>query len=760
MTMRGPSSSRSGRAGPFAALGRFAVRRRWWIVATYAVLLPIAVWLGGPVLSLLRSGGFEDPGAESWQVRGELIHDLGVGVADIIVLYGNKSGNVDDIEMLTGVLGALGKVEKDKDVVRVMSYYTTGASALVSKDRTKTFVVVNLSGDDQHKAEVSNRIKGDFLVDGLDVDYAGFVPVNKDLYDTVEKDLTRAEQIAFPITAVLLLLIFGSGASASMPLVLGAMAMAFAFLAMRIMTMFTDVSIFAANTVTIFGLGLAIDYSLFIVSRYREELPALGVAEAVEKTMATTGRAVGFSGITVAASLLGLFVFPQMYLRSIALGGIAVTLGAVALGLTLLPAMMAILGKHIDAVRIPLSFGLNKPVVEGKGFWHTIAYAVMKRPVLFVVGVTVPLLLLGHPFLRLDPSVPDHKILPVASKPRMTMETLDRDFEAHQVSAHDVLVHTSGAVLKRDNLTALWELCERIKKLDGVVDVQGIFSGAELAGKDKVLAILSKPRDTQDPNILAALDVFTKGDVVRFAVVVADDFNKARSERQVTELRQLTVPAGWKLEVGGVAAILVDLKQGIRQRAPWMVLVVACIMFLVLFVVFGSVTQPIKAMIMNSLSLTASYGAIVWIFQDGRFTELLHYTPLGISDATQPLLMFAVVFGLSMDYEVLLLTRVREEYLRTGDNTLSVARGLSRTGRLITSAAALLVVVIGAFATSEILFMKTLGVGMALAIALDATVIRALLVPAAMRLMGKWNWWAPAPLAKLWKWAGLSDVEE
>jgi trehalose monomycolate/heme transporter len=745
----------------FAALGRFCVRRRVAILVCYAVLIPIAAWFGGPVLRMLKSGGFEDPGAESWMVRDALVRDLGVGVADIIALYTNPSGNVDDIEMLTGVLGALEKIEKDPDVVRVLSYYTTGGAPLVSKDRTRTFVVVTLKGDEQYKAEAYLRLKKDFAVEGIGLDFAGFVPVNESLYSTIEKDLRDAEFLAFPITAVLLLVIFGSGVSASMPLILGGLAMALAFLAMRIILVFTDLSIFAANVVTVLGLGLAIDYSLFIVSRYREELPALGVERAIEKTIATTGRAVAFSGVTVAASLFGLFVFPQMYLHSIALGGVAVTLGAVALGLTLLPAMLAVVGTRIDALKLPFSL-TARPIDESTSIWHTVAFAVMKRPLLVAVGVTIPLLFLAVPFLRLDPSVPDHKILPVASSPRVTMEILDREFLAHQASPHDIIVRVpaeSGIVLERGNLEALWELERTMRRISGVADVQGIFSGADIVGKERVIEILSKPRDQQDPNILAALDVFTRGGVVRFAAVSAHDFNAHESLAQVEALRALVAPSGWKIEVGGLAAILWDLKACIRENAKWMVLSVACVMFLVLFLVFGSLTLPIKAMIMNSLSLTASFGAMVWIFQDGRFTELLRYTPLGISDATQPILMFAVVFGLSMDYEVLLLTRVREEYVRTGDNTLSVARGLSRTGRLITSAAALLVVVIGAFATSEILFMKTLGVGMALAIALDATVIRALLVPAAMRLMGDWNWWAPAPLVRLWEKAGLSDLE-
>jgi RND superfamily putative drug exporter len=741
----------------FAALGRFTIRRRWWIVGTYALLLPVAVWLGSPVLSLLRAGGFEDAGAESWRVRNELVKGLGVGVADIIALYSRKVGAVDDIEMRSGVMAAIHRIEAEPDVVRVVSYYTTGAAALVSRDRTATFIVVTLSGDTQHRQEVFDRIKGDFAVDGVSVAFAGFVPVNESLYRTIAQDLRRAEIIAFPITAVMLLLIFGSAASATMPLVLGGMAVAMAFLIMRLITMITDLSVFAANVVTLLGLGLAIDYSLFLVSRYREELPALGVAGAVEKAVETTGRAVAFSGITVAVSLLGLFVFPQMYLRSIALGGVCVTLGAVALAVTLLPALLAILGRRIDALALPFSLGATHRI-DGQGFWHVVSLTVMKRPVLVAAGAAIPLILLGQPLLRLDPSIPDYKLLPASAQPRVTMESLDRDFEAHQASPHDVLVRTTGPAFTAANLEALYVLDRRMRRIDGIIDVQGIFSSADRVGKEALIEALARPRTEWDPAVLAALDVYAKGNVVRFGVVSADDFNAPRALRQVVALRALEPPAGFTVEVGGMAAILYDLRQSIRQRVPWMVLSVACVMFMVLFLLFGSVTLPVKALAMSVLSLTASFGAIVWVFQDGRFTGLLHYTPLGVSDATQPILMFAVVFGLSMDYEVLLLTRVREEYVLTGDNTLSVARGLARTGRLITSAALLLVVVICAFATSDILFMKSLGLGMALAVGLEATVVRALLVPATMRLMGKWNWWSPVLLTRMREAVGLSDV--
>jgi trehalose monomycolate/heme transporter len=743
----------------FAALGRFAVRRRWWIVGAYAAFLPVAAWLGSPVLGMLRVGGFEDRGAESWRVRSEMVRELGVGVADVIALYTARSGSVDDPVMQAGVMDAVRKVEAEPGVLRVMSYYTSGATILVSKHRTATFIIVTLSGDNQARQETFERIKGDFAVESAAVAFAGFVPVNEALSQTIGRDLRRAELIAFPITAALLLVIFGGVVAAATPFLLGGLAVEMSFLILRLLTMMTDLSVFAANIVTLLGLGLAVDYSLFIVSRYREELPSRGVTGAVERTIATAGRAVAFSGVTVAASLLGLFVFPQMYLHSIALGGLCVTLGALVLGVTLLPALLAIIGRRIDALALPFSIG-GSSHGEEQGVWHVIAPAVMKRPALVVLGITIPLVLLGLPVLRLDPSIPDYRMLPVHAPPRATTEALNRDFQAHQLSAHDVLVHTPGPALTATNLEALYTLDRRMRQIDGVVEVQGIFSSADQIGKGTVIAVLGRPRAEQDPVVRAALASYVNGNVLRFAVVSADDFNAPRALQQVAALRALSPPDGFTVEVGGIAAILYDLRQSIRQRAPWMVLAVACVMFVVLFVVFGSVTLPLKAVVMSALSLTASLGAIVWVFQDGRFTWLLRYTPLGVSDATQPILMFAVVFGLSMDYEVLLLMRVREEYVRTGDNTLSVSRGLTRSGRLITNAALLLVVVIGAFATSELVLMKTLGFGMALAVTLEATVVRVLLVPATMRIMGKWNWWSPAPLARLWQTAGLSDLEE
>jgi len=749
----------------FAALGHAVFRRRVAIVVIYALLVPLGAFFSRGVLPLLRSGGFEDPTAESWQVRDILTGEMQLGNADLVLLLHTDRGTVDYVEVLSAVIPLVERLKADPDVVRAASFYDTGAAAFVSVDRQTTLVILSIGGDDETKSRVFRRLQpvadeAVAAVPGMSVQYAGLAPVNNALYATIERDLWRAELLAFPLTALLLIVIFQSLASASLPLILGACSVAFALAAMRVLVHFTDVSLFSANVISILGLGLAIDYSLFLVARFREELArGLDVEDALVVTCSTTGRAVAFSGLTVLASACGLFVFPQMFLRSVAFGALAVVAGSLVMALTLLPALLAILGHRVDALRVPF---LKKTSTDAGTFWLWISKGVMKRPILVAIGVVVPMGLMAVPFERFNPSLPDHRILPKGTAARTAMETLNTAFLPHQLAAHDVIVtFADGDVfdpaLVRGHLDVLVSLQDQIKKIPGVTRIDGPLSLEDVVGRERALSLLARPRETQDANLLLILDNISEGRRLRIGVVSGSEFNDELSIEQVAALRSLTLPPGVEVRVGGVSAVLVDLQTAIKTRGPIMIGFTCGVMFFVLFLVFGSVTLPIKAMIMNFLSLTASFGALVWVFQDGRFTELLRYEPLYLSDATEPLILFAVVFGLSMDYEVLLLSRVREEFDKSGDNEASVAWGLARTGRLITNAAALLVVVVGAFITSDILFMKTLGVGMALAVGLDATVIRALLVPATMRMMGEWNWWAPAPLKRLWQRAGLGD---
>jgi len=343
---------------------------------------------------------------------------------------------------------------------------------------------------------------------------------------------------------------------------------------------------------------------------------------------------------------------------------------------------------------------------------------------------------------------------------RVAHALLDREFRPNEVTPADVLVTTSGAAWERRNVALLHDLHDRLAALPGVERVDSLFSPGHLVPRDEYDAMVARPLAQQHKEVADLMRFFVHGSTVRFSVVSKHMFTSREAQDQARALRAMPQPGALDVQVGGPAAMLVDLQETIAARGPWMVGAICAIMFLVLFLAFGSLALPFKAMLMNTLSLSASFGAIVWVFQDGRFTGLLSYSPVGFSDATQPLVMFAVVFGLSMDYEVLILTRVQEEYRRTGDNTRAVAVGLSRTGRLVTNAAALLVAVIGAFATSDIIFMKTMGVGMALAIALDATIVRGVLVPATMVLLGRWNWYAPAFMTRARDALGLGDLHD
>jgi RND superfamily putative drug exporter len=746
----------------FKHIGHFAFRRRRGIVAFYLLLVPVLVWSAATAFPRLRGGGFEVPDSESHQAFEVLENDIKVGGADILALWTMPDGTVDDIEPYTAAFEAIARIEKDPSVVSHVSWYETGAPQLVTKDKQRTFLMITLAGGDHERFEAAKRLAPLLEAPPMKLDIGGVVPVAFGVQRIIAEDLVRAEKVALPVTAVLLLLIFGSGASASLPLVLGVMSLLVSMAGLRALSEFEPVSVFSINIASLLGLGLAIDYSLFLVNRFREELAAgADVETAVVQTVATTGRAVAFSGVTVAASLLGLFFFPQMFLQSMAQGGILVVTGTATLSLTLLPALLSLLGPRVDSLRLPF---VPRFEASDEGFWHRLASVVMRHPAKVAVAVLLPMLALGAPFLRFAPGFPDYRILPRDEPAYVANEILDREFDGDQMTPIDVVCTVKGDALSRDNLARLLEVSNKLVHIaDGRHDmvepkiVSGLFTLLPGVPTEQLFDKLSTPRavlEKNDKTALMGIDAFARGSHMRFAILLDSQYNLPEALAVVQAIRALDVD-GVDIKVGGPGAYLIDLKQNLIDRSPWMVATVMLVMFVVLFLVFGSVTLPLKAMFMNALSISASFGAIVWVFQDGRFHEALDYVPLGISDCTAPLLMFSIVFGLSMDYEVLILSRVQEEFRKTGDNTAAVATGLARTGRLITSAALLLVVVIGAFGTSKIVFMKSLGVGMALAILLDATIVRALLVPAAMKMMGHWNWWAPAPLARLWKKVGL-----
>jgi RND superfamily putative drug exporter len=723
----------------FEGWGRFVYRRRRpvLVVAMLAIAFA-AIWGTGVFGALKSSGGFEAPGSDSDKATQIVERDLGRGGADVVVLYRSQQRTVDDPAYRAAVTRALAALPPGK-VAATTTYWSAPspqqAPQFVSADRRETYAVVQMAGADPQTRRDNFEAIRDRLrqADGLTARLGGNVATETAVTERVSEDIGKAEGMAMPALLVLLVVIFGGLAAASLPLAVGGMAILGSFTALRLLTLGTDVSIFAVNITTFLGLGLAIDYGLFIVARFREELArqaetgdrAAVVQAALARTMATAGRTVAVSGVTVAVSLAGLMLVPQMFLRSMGYGGVATVLVCMLAALTVLPALLAVLGPRVNALSVRRLFRRRSrtgyPVREsggllaGGGAWYRLARSVMRRPVLYVVATVTLLLALGTPFLHISWGGVDSKVLPAGTEARVVAEALEQDFPRNATAPIDVVV--TG---RTDPIA----FAERLRQVPGV-------TGAQVTG--------------------------AKGDTARISLRYDADPMSTSARDLVQRVRDVPPPAGTQVYVGGPTAELSDQLASLGSALPRVALVVGLATFVLLFLAFGSVVLPIKAILVNMLSLSATFGVVVWIFQDGHLSGLLDFTATGSIGPAMPILMLAMLFGLSMDYELFLLSRVREQYDLTGVNTDAVATGLQRTGGIITSAALLFLVVIGAFSTSGITFIKMTGVGMAIALLVDATIVRAVLVPAAMRLLGRVNWWAPGPLGRLYRRYGIRE---
>ncbi|WP_188194295.1 MMPL family transporter [Nonomuraea sp. SYSU D8015] len=715
----------------FESAGRLVYRGRWTLLVLSLAAAVLVVPLGFELFGRMADGGFEDPRADSTTAARWNDEWYGRHAPDVVVLYRHPTVKARDPRYKRAVHDSLRALPKEH-VRGLATYWTTGSKRMVSKDGRSTYALVTLKGDKQAAyAAIADRLR---RVHNLYVEVGGSVPLLKELNDQTAADLARAEAISMPVLLVLLVIVFGSLVAAGLPLLVGLFAVLGALVLLRLLTEVTEVSVFSLNVVTMLGLGLAVDYSLFVLKAFREEIAGGASNEqAVVRTMATAGRTVAFSGLTVATALLGLLLFPQMFLRSIGLGAAAVVLVAMGAALVVLPAVLGILGRHVDALRITPRFGDGR---RDGGMWHAVASSVMRRPVLYLVAVSGVLVALSLPFLRVEFGNVDHRVLPAASESRRVAEAVDRDFARNSMAAIDVHVlversfteqpaipgplgqgHTGISAVTPVSPSDAKPLADRLRRLPHV-------AGVDVAGM------------SQDNG------------AVRLAVRYDVDPMSDEAEELVRSIRGLAPPEPnvRRVVVGGPTAAQMDLMDSLAATLPWMALVVAAVTAVLLFAAFGSVVLPLKALLMNVLSIGASFGVVVWAFQDGHLASALGFTSTGSIEATVTVLILAVVFGLSMDYEVFLLSRVRAEWLRTGDNAAAVAAGLQQTGGVITSAALLLLVVIGAFSTAGITIVKLLGVGLFVAIVVDATLVRALLVPATMRLMGGANWWLPRPL--------------
>jgi len=710
----------------FETWGRIVFRRRRLILATALIGVAFAaIWGTGVFGKLQSAGGFDAPNTQSQRAASLAAKAFGRDAGDVVVLYSGASRTVRNPAFRSAVTTTLAALPHSA-VSSYTTYWSTGSPQFVSAGGRQTYAVLELAGgSDAVRIKSFDAIRSSLAAPGLTSLVGGQIPTEAAINQQVTSDIGRAEGVSMPVLLILLLVIFGSLAAASLPLAIGGIAILGSFTALRLLTLATPVSIYSVNITTILGLGLGIDYGLFMVTRFREELGRQdSVENALARTVATAGRTVAVSGVTVAVALASLMLFPETFLRSMGYGGVATVLVDMLAALTVMPALLAVLGPKVNALRVRRSPRARR-TDEASGGWYRLASSVMRRPVAYVAVIVVVLLTLGSPFLHVSWGGTDARVLSASSPERVVTQALDKDFPGNVTSPIESVVQFAGPVAGSAARGA--RLAAYVSRVD---QVRGV-AGAQVTG--------------------------VRGDIARVDLRYGPDPMSAAARGIVTQVRDVAAPPGARAYVGGQTAQLVDELGSLSRTLPWMALVVAIATFVLLFLAFGSVVLPVKAIVMNVASLSATFGVVVWIFQQGHLSGLLGFTPTGTIDPTMPILMLAIIFGLSMDYEVFLLSRIRERYDVTGDNTAAVAGGLQRTGGVITSAALLLVIVIGAFSASGITFIKLMGVGMIVALIVDATIVRVLLVPATMRLLGRANWWAPRPLRRLYARYGIRE---
>lgn len=701
----------------FGGIARMANTRAWLVAGCAAAFMAVSGAFGGSVSSELHQGGFFDPTSESEAASQTLASATGARPdRDVTALV--EAGPVAGPAARAEVARVAGTIAADPAIKAVADFYGTHDPALVSSDGTKTLVigVFKKDANDDAVAAAASRLESRLAPDHA-VKLGGVGTTFAQIQSSVQADLGRAESLAFPILFILILWVFRGLVAALLPLLVGGITVLGTFFGLRLVNAETPLSIFALNLATGLGLGLSIDYSLFMVSRFREELAAgRAVPDAVTATVKSAGRTILFSSLTVAAALASMTVFPLNFLFSMGVAGVIVVAIAAATALLVLPAVLRLLGPRVNSLA-PRRW--QRAEASTSGFWYTLSRGVMRRPVVTAVASAAFLLLLGWPFLSIRFNSVDASTLPPTASAHVVDATITRDFPL-QSGAPAVIVARAAPA----DAAQVATLAAQVRGVRGVMAVAApSYQGAGVWRIDASLG--SEPYSTGAMKALNA----------------------------IRALR-----AGVPFQVSGLTASFVDLQHGLLASLPIAIALVAVTTLVILFLMTGSAVLPVKAILMNLLTLSATFGALVFVFQFGHLQSLLRFTNSGALEQTQPVLLYALVFGLSTDYGVFLLSRIKEARDGGLPNSEAVALGLQRTGRIVTAAALLLCVAIGAFATSNIVFMKELGVGTVVGVLVDASVVRALLVPSLMGILGEWNWWAPGFLRRLHDRIGFREA--
>ncbi|WP_433870698.1 MMPL family transporter [Saccharopolyspora sp. CA-218241] len=702
----------------FASWGSFAFRhRRVVLIAILLAVIGGGTW-GLGVFDRMSQGGYEAPGSEA-VAAADLAEQAQGTSGDLVVVYQAPDGRtIDEPQYAQDINRVLGDLPPDA-VSGVTSYWQLPAPQLANDDRTAGIASVELAGADMAAKTASyEKVADSFEVAGLDSHVAGMIPMQASVEEHATSDLVMAEAVSLPITLVLLVLIFGGLVAASLPVLVGGLAVFGSLGLLHLVSLFSDVNVFAVNVASLLGLGLAIDYGLFIVGRFREEMSTgMATGEAVRRSVASAGRTVAFSATLLVIALGGLTLFPQSFLKSLAYGGMAAVGLAAVISLTVLPAMLGMLGHRIDKLAVP--WRKNRPATDDNG-WSRFATKVMKRPLLTAVPIVAVLGVLAAPFFNVQFGTPDERMLPEGDPSRQAIETLRAEFPA--MSDNGIQVVLDGTAAPAD----VQRFTQDVGAIDGVTQVA--------------------PSAQQ-------------GEVTVLSAGIQGDPYGDQANAAVEAIRDLPAPAGSEVLVGGPTALNVDSLQATAEALPLVAAVLIGATLVLMFFAFGSILLPVKAVVMSALSLLATFGVLTWIFVQGHGAELIGVTPSPL-EVGIVVLMASVVFGLSTDYEVFLLSRMVEARAGGASTEEAVRVGLSRTGRMITAAALLLIVVTGAFAFSQVTIMRFVGIGMIFALALDATVVRMILVPAVLKLMGRSAWWAPGPLQRMQQKAGIHESED
>jgi RND superfamily putative drug exporter len=761
--------------GMFAALGRFDYRfRRVLPIVGLALTIGLSAWANQSGGSLIQGGWVIDGSDE--QRAAELLADrFGEQETTMIVLFTDPDGDAGSPEFQALVAEALEPIRDEPLVDNITTYADSPVEMLLSTDGARTLAIVTLTETDEEAVEGAADLSA--MVDrpeGVEMSVTGIPQLYHEFNAEIERDLVQAELISLPIALVILLAVFGTLVGAVLPLLIAILALPAAFAVINLLAGVTEVSIFVTNLATMIGLALAIDYALFMVSRFREELRHHSVEVAVERMMGSVGKAVAISGVAVAVGLSSLTVFEAAALRSMGWGGVLTVVFTLLFALTVLPALLSLLGHRINRLRIPLPAFLRsreEDVVaaearQGHGVWAWIAARVMRRPLLAGIPVLALLLLAGSPFLGIQLSTGQNlEDLPLTPA-RAAFEVIADEFPGGGSDPITVALTYADAEPALEGLSAdrqeqLGAYVADLEALDDVENVESVLDPPPGVPADAYAALLAMPAADRPAEARDALDTYLAdwlgGDTTKLRVAsrLLPDSDDGRE--LVDRVREVPAPEGASALTGGLPSRSRDFMTSFFASVPIAVLIVVTVTGAVLFLTFGSIFLPVKAVLMSLISVSASFGAMVWIFQLGNLSGPLGFDTSGTIAAWLPIIMFAILFGLSMDYEVLLLSRIRERYLVHGDNARAVAEGVGITGGIITGAALIMVAVFGAFALSSIVFLKALGFSMALAVLIDATVVRGILVPAFMRVMGSVNWWAPRWVQRAVARVGLYD---